>query len=359
MADGNREAYTPPLPPFPSRSGAGYGQGPAYEHGLGQALGSAYEAGSAHAFGPGPGHGSTAAPKWPASPILTIGHGEAAGFEKITAHAHPEPMLMWTSTATVTATVGARDWLVPPGYGMWVPGGVEHAASVLHAGEISVVVFAPDACPIRWTEPTGIAVGPLLRELFAHLARTGPADPSRPHAEALLFALLTPLPTHDIHVSMPSDPRIRVIAEQLVADPADPRELAVWAHQVNAGVRTLSRLFRAETGLSFTRWRTKVRVRAAIRLLAEGTTVHATARAVGYRKPSAFIDAFRRATGQTPGTYVPVEGAAPAPGARADTGGDIGAGAGAGSGTGSGLRTGTQRKFPTARTGEPADSAHG
>ncbi len=350
MVDWSREAYTPPLPPFPPRPGSG--------HERGYVQGSADAPGSAHrpAYAPGSAYGSgadAASSTSPASPILTIGHGEAAGFERITAHAHPEPMLMWTSTATVTATVGARDWLVPPGYGMWVPGGVEHAASVLHAGEISVVVFAPDDCPIRWTEPTGIAVGPLLRELFAHLDRTGPADPSRPHAEALLFALLTPLPTHDIHVSMPADPRIRVIAEQLVADPADPRELAVWAHQVNAGVRTLSRLFRAETGLSFTRWRTQVRVRAAIQLLAEGTTVNATARAVGYRKPSAFIDAFRRATGQTPGTYIPAESAAPAHGAHAGTGAD------ADTGTDTRVRTGARRKFPTARAGHPADSPHG
>jgi AraC-like DNA-binding protein len=72
---------------------------------------------------------------------------------------------------------------------------------------------------------------------------------------------------------------------------------------VHAGVRTLSRLFAAETGLSFAQWRTRIRIRAAIEHLAEGASVNATARAVGYRKPDAFIAAFRRATGQTPGTY--------------------------------------------------------
>jgi AraC-like DNA-binding protein len=51
-------------------------------------------------------------------------------------------------------------------------------------------------------------------------------------------------------------------------------------------------------------WRTQVRIRAAIQLLGSGATVNATARAVGYRKPSAFISAFRRFTGQTPGTYI-------------------------------------------------------
>jgi AraC-like DNA-binding protein len=247
-------------------------------------------------------HASPAAP--PASPILSIEHGDSAGVEQRPTHAHPEPVLLWTSTATVLGTVGSRDWLVPPGYGLWIPGGVEHGGTVLQEGEMSIIHFAADRCPITWTEPTGIAVGPLLRELIRHLRRTGPEDPSRLLAEALMFELLTPLATHDIRVSMPADPRVRAIAERLLAHPADQRELTAWADHVHTGVRTLSRLFRAETGLSFAAWRTHVRIRAAIQLLGSGTTVNATAHAVGYRRPSAFISAFRRVTGQTPGTYL-------------------------------------------------------
>ncbi len=239
-----------------------------------------------------------------ASPILSIGRGTAEGHERLPTHSHPEPMLMWSSTATMVGTVASRDWLVPPGYGLWVPGGVEHTGAVLHAGEVSIITFAADHCPITWTEPTGLLVGPLLRELIAHLDRIGSQDPSRTLAESLLFELLIPLPAHDIHVAMPTDPRVRAIAERLIADPSDQRGLAAWADHVHAGVRTLSRLFLSETGLSFARWRTQVRIRAAVYLLADGATVDATARAVGYRKTSAFITVFRRTTGQTPGTYI-------------------------------------------------------
>jgi AraC-like DNA-binding protein len=238
------------------------------------------------------------------SPILSIDHGEVGTFEQLGTHSHPEPLLLWTATATLAVTTGSRDWLVPPGYGLWIPGGTEHGGDVLRAGEGAVITFTPDRCPVTWTEPTGVSVGPLLRELIAHLQQTGPQDPSRAHAEALMFELLTPLPTHAIQVPMPADPRVRAIAERLIADPADQRELAAWADHVHAGVRTLSRLFAAETGLSFARWRTQVRILAAIQLLASGATVDAAARAVGYRKTSAFINAFRRATGQTPGTYI-------------------------------------------------------
>lgn len=36
-------------------------------------------------------------------------------------------LLLWTSTATLGVTTPSREWLVPPGYGLWVPGGIGHA----------------------------------------------------------------------------------------------------------------------------------------------------------------------------------------------------------------------------------------
>ena len=251
---------------------------------------------------------SRAAPRVPpgtpaASPVLSVERGDSTAAARRPAHAHPGPVLLCAATATVLGTAGSRDWLIPPGYGLWIPGGVEHGGTVLRAGDLQVVHFAAEGCPVDWTEPTGIAAGALLRELIGYLHGAGPEAPGRFPAQALLFELLAPLPANDIRVSLSADPRLRPIAERLLARPSDQRDLAAWAADVHAGERTLSRLFRAETGLSFTEWRTRVRVRAAIQLLGGGTSVTATARAVGYRRPGAFISAFRRVTGQTPGTY--------------------------------------------------------
>ena len=239
------------------------------------------------------------------SPIVSIERGSSDRYgQLVDMHSHPEPKLLWTSSATVMVTTASRDWLVPPGFGMWLPSGCEHGGSVIRPGEGSAITFEPDHCPITWDRPTGVAVGPLLGELIAHMSQTGSNHPTRQAAEALMFTLLTPLPSHDIQIAMPADPRLRTIAESLVADPGDQRELSLWADHVHTSVRTLSRLFVNETGLTFARWRTQVRIRAAIQMLLAGATVEATARAVGYRKTSAFIATFRRTTGQTPGAYV-------------------------------------------------------
>lgn len=239
---------------------------------------------------------------WP--PLLVAGGTTAHRGAFLDEHQHPgHHMILWSATATVAVRTGSRDWLVPPTHGLWMPAGTDHAAEVVHPGRSYGVLLSVDRCPPIWTGPTGVLITPLIRELIVHLDRHPEPPAARAQAETLLLALLEPVPSTTFHVPMPTDPRIRAIADRLVAKPADDRDLVAWARDTNTSVRTISRLFTQETGMSFARWRTHVRIRAALHHLARGLPVSATARAVGYRKPGAFSEAFRRVTGQHPGIY--------------------------------------------------------
>ncbi|MFJ4689129.1 helix-turn-helix domain-containing protein, partial [Streptomyces sp. NPDC088789] len=55
---------------------------------------------------------------------------------------------------------------------------------------------------------------------------------------------------------------------------------------------------------NFDRWRTHLRLRAALPLLAEGQPVSRVAHTVGYATSSAFLAAFRRTVGTSPGRYL-------------------------------------------------------
>lgn len=66
----------------------------------------------------------------------------------------------------------------------------------------------------------------------------------------------------------------------------------------------MTRLFVHDTGMSFDRWRTHLRLRAALPLLAERQPVSRVAHAVGYATASAFLAAFRRAVGTSPARYL-------------------------------------------------------
>jgi AraC-like DNA-binding protein len=56
--------------------------------------------------------------------------------------------------------------------------------------------------------------------------------------------------------------------------------------------------------MSFARWRTHARLRAALVHLADGVPVSVVAGRVGYRTPSAFVSVFRRTLGVTPRFYL-------------------------------------------------------
>ncbi|GAA0354076.1 helix-turn-helix transcriptional regulator [Streptomyces blastmyceticus] len=238
--------------------------------------------------------------------MLVVARSQVDRGTRLAYHHHPHHLIAWATSATVTVRTGARDWLVPPTHALWLPAGTPHAVDVLRPGDSCTVAVDATRCPITWAESVGIAITPLVRELIVYLDRDPRPDPRRTRVESVLLDLLEPTAGTTLHVPLPTDPRIRTIADSLIANPADQRDLAAWGHEVGAGVRTLTRLFSNETGMTFARWRTHVRMRAALTHLAHGTSIGATARAVGYRKPGAFSDAFFRVTGQSPSRWLPL-----------------------------------------------------
>jgi transcriptional regulator GlxA family with amidase domain len=86
----------------------------------------------------------------------------------------------------------------------------------------------------------------------------------------------------------------------LRADPGGTVPLRRLAAGTGVGHRTLERLFLAETGLTISRWRQRLRLLRAIELLAAGESVTAVSGAVGYATPSAFTAMYRAHLGRTP-----------------------------------------------------------
>ncbi|WP_330229646.1 helix-turn-helix transcriptional regulator [Nocardia sp. NBC_00508] len=143
----------------------------------------------------------------------------------------------------------------------------------------------------------------LLHELFDLLTAADTGQERRGRAEAVVFDLLEPVEVIPVGAHPPGDPRARQVADALAADPADPRTLAEFAAAVAVSPRTLARLFVSETGLGFGQWRTQIRLAASLPLLAAGLPVARIAGRVGYATPSAYVAAFRRVVGVSPGRY--------------------------------------------------------
>jgi AraC-like DNA-binding protein/quercetin dioxygenase-like cupin family protein len=217
-------------------------------------------------------------------------------------HVHDDHQLAWASTGTLTVLTEGATWVLPPTRALWIPAGLSHETGAAGRATMRSVYMPPDLSPVSWREPTVVAASPLLAELITYLGRELPAT-QRCHAEALLSDLLTPISVTAFNVPFPEDQVAGPVARALRDNPADQRTLAEWGRTVGSSERTLARAWAAGTGLPFGRWRTLLRMQAALPLLADGDLVSRVAPRVGYETPSAFVAAFRRETGVTPAAY--------------------------------------------------------
>ncbi len=221
-------------------------------------------------------------------------------------HTHEDHQLAWAASGVLTVLTGEVDgstWVLPPTRALWIPAGLPHETASDGRATMRSLYIRPELSPVTWTDPTPVVASPLLAELIGYLGEPGLPAGHRAHAEVLLADLLTPVPVTTIQVRLPSTPTARQVAEALRADPADRRTLRDWGRAVGASERTLARAFAAEAGVPFGRWRTLLRLQAALSMLAAGEPVSRVAGRVGYDTPSAFVAAFRRETGQTPGSF--------------------------------------------------------
>ncbi|MGA5821160.1 AraC family transcriptional regulator [Kitasatospora sp. NPDC094028] len=224
----------------------------------------------------------------------------------IDAHRHDDHQIVYAARGVLAVTTGHGTWIAPATRAIWVPAGTVHAHHAHGALDLRLVGLPTTDNPLGLDAPTVLTVGPLLRELILAYTRT-PDDqsPERLRLRAVLLDQLAASPHRPVHIPAPSDPRLRRVCDLLRADPTDRRTLADLGKEVGASDRTLSRLFKADVGMTFPQWRTQLRLYRALVLLAEDIPVTAVAHQCGWSSPSAFIDVFRRAFGHTPGAHQP------------------------------------------------------
>jgi AraC-like DNA-binding protein len=225
-------------------------------------------------------------------------------------HAHAEAQLLFASSGIMQVTTRKGSWLVPPRRAVWVPPRSEHAVDMLTGLEMRSVYIAPAWLASHPEAPRlgrefVVAVGTLLRELVLAMFVAG-ADPRRIDLLARL-ALFELAEAEDgaTFMPMPSDPRARRVAELVVAEPAGARDLADLSREAGASVRTISRLFPAETDLTFKEWRQRARILASFEMLGSGRlSVSRVAARLGFSSAAAFGHAFRHVLGIAPGDFI-------------------------------------------------------
>jgi AraC-like DNA-binding protein len=234
----------------------------------------------------------------------TVAWELAAGHE-IDRHRHDDHQLVYVSTGVLVVQTAAGSWVAARDRAVWLPAGTWHQHRFYGASRFHTVGFPVAAALLPVDAPTVVAVSPLLRELLVAFTAADRTPRELRHIRAVMRDQLARSPQQPLMLPTPRDPRL-VDACALATDRLDTslplRRLAV---EVGASERTLSRLFRDELGMTYPQWRTNLRLHSAAILLCAGAPVTTVAHECGWKTASSFIEAFRRAMGQTPGSYRP------------------------------------------------------
>ncbi|QWA09706.1 helix-turn-helix transcriptional regulator [Sodalis ligni] len=227
------------------------------------------------------------------------------GASEVPVHQHRQGQLLFAVKGGITCEVDDAIWMVPPNSAVWIPGQTRHSVRATANAEISFLFIQPGAAPLPATCCT-LFISPLVRELILHMAGQPPKyAPDSPigRKAVVLLEELAHMPVERLHLPISEEPRMRKIAKILSDDPADRRTLAQWGNMVAMSERSLARLVRQETGLTFGRWRRQLHLIVALRELAAGQNVQNIAEILGYESVSAFIIMFKKSLGETPAKY--------------------------------------------------------
>ena len=219
---------------------------------------------------------------------------------------HDWHQLAMASRGVMSVNTTQGTWVVPPHRAVWIPAGVQHRIDMFGSVAVRSLYFATSAVKGLPTRCLAVNVSPLLRELVLHAVRVGPLRrdiPTHARLARVILDQLQTLPALGLQLPFPRDPRARRAADLMLRDPERRQTLDAVAHDAGASKRSLERLFRRDTHMTLGRWRQRARLIESLRLLAAGHAITTIALEVGYRSPSAFVAAFRRELGTTPGAY--------------------------------------------------------
>jgi AraC-like DNA-binding protein len=224
-------------------------------------------------------------------------------------HSHDWHQLLYACTGAMTVSAGQRSWMIPPGKAVLIPAHCSH--SIRMWGDVAMrSLYFPEtvqSAALAGTDCRVISVTPLLREIILRVTELAGLDSRSPSEANLMATLLDEIdspPVEPLSLLLPHDTRARRVAEHILTEPAGDETLQSLSRRYGASARTLERLFRDETGMSFGLWRQKVRLLQSIRVLAAGGSVTDAALECGYGSVSAFIVAFKHTFGCTPGAML-------------------------------------------------------
>ena len=226
---------------------------------------------------------------------------------EVNLHAHKRNQLLYAIKGTMCLYTENGAWIVPPDIAIYIPSQTKHSIKMRGDVEMRTLYIRSPIIQSRDRSICVIMVSDLLRELIKSLMNENKYY--KPNSRGDFIAKLirdeiSLAKEVKFHINLPQDPRLRLVCFALLENPADNRTIGQWSETAGASQSTLARLFLKELGISFIRWRQRVRFINALESLSSGKPISHIARENGYNSPSAFSASFKQVMGMLPSKII-------------------------------------------------------
>jgi AraC-like DNA-binding protein len=222
-------------------------------------------------------------------------------------HSHVRAQLLYAASGSMRLTMDVGCWIIPPKRAVWLPAGYAHQTGSIGQLEMHTLYIDPmvdfGSLP---KAPRMLHVSSLLHELVLRvIAMPTEYDEKGQDGQIVktLFGEIDWTPVHPVSLPLLHDERLQRMEQSLLSTPSGRSTLEQWAAKFDMSSRTLMRLLKKETDLTFQTWRDQIRTFVAIPMLTEGRPLAEIADALGYDTAWAFTAMFKRVTGKVPSQY--------------------------------------------------------
>lgn len=172
-------------------------------------------------------------------------------------HHHVRGQILTASQGLMVATTERGAWYVPRGHALWIPPGLDHDIGMRGVVAMRSAYVEPAVAAALPGDCKVIITSALLAAAIDALAGE-PADYDEEgrggHLAALIVDEMARAENAELALPMPRDARLVRLCSAIVTK-GERHGLDDWAHIAGMSRRSLTRHFRAETGLSLLAWR--------------------------------------------------------------------------------------------------------
>ncbi|MBO2635429.1 helix-turn-helix transcriptional regulator [Shewanella algae] len=238
-------------------------------------------------------------------PASVIGIAADVGQHDSGMHQHHKGQLLYAPHGCMSFALENAICILPPTKAVWIPPGISHRAVMTNVVAYRSLYFD---CA-RFNTPAElrmIEVNTLLKALIDKMALWPWDTPEQnmANSSALFWEEFYAAKKHSFQLPLPQDRRFRRFRQQLIKEEFLAPDIRRLAGSVGASTKTVTRLFKAETGMTYQQWRQQWRLLKAIELLSGAKSVSEVAHNLAFSSDSAFIAFFKKQTGQTPLSFI-------------------------------------------------------